>query len=136
MLVGCGALDRHPDLKVLVAEGGGSWIPAMADRMTEAYRQHSLFVRPTLTKLPKEIVYRQVYTSFQHDESAISTVIHLGYQNMLWGSDYPHVEGTFPETRKVLHELFDDVPEQARHLITIDAFNPLLGVDLQPPSGA
>jgi predicted TIM-barrel fold metal-dependent hydrolase len=135
MLVASGALDRHPDLKVLVAEGGGSWIPAMADRMTEAYRQHSLFVRPTLSKLPKEIVYRQVYTSFQHDESAIPTVMHLGYENMLWGSDYPHVEGTFPETQKVLHELFDDVPDAVRRLITIDAFNRLVGADFQPPSG-
>ena len=135
MLVASGALDRHPEMKVLVAEGGGSWIPAMADRMTEAYRQHSLFVKPTLSQLPKEIVYRQVYTSFQHDESAIPTVMHLGYKNMLWGSDYPHVEGTFPETQKVLHELFDDVPDATRRLITVDAFNRLLGVDLQPPIG-
>ncbi len=135
MLVASGVLDQHPDLNVLVAEGGGSWIPAMADRMTEAYRQHSLFVRPTLSKLPKEIVYRQVYTSFQHDESAIPTVMHLGYENMLWGSDYPHVEGTFPETQKVLHEPFDDVPEATRRLITIDAFNRLLGVDFEPPAG-
>jgi len=38
------------------------------------------------------MVFDQVYTSFQHDESAIPTVEHLGYHNMLWGSDYPHVE--------------------------------------------
>lgn len=135
MLVASGALDLHPDLKVFVAEGGGSWVPALADRMTEAYRQHSLFVRPALSKLPKETVYRQVYTSFQHDESAIPIVTYLGYENMLWGSDYPHVEGTFPETQKVLHELFDDVAEPVRRLITVEGFNRLLDVAIEPPVG-
>ena len=134
MLVASGVLDRHPDLKVFVAEGGGSWVPALADRMSEAYRQHSLFVRPTLSMPPKEFVYRQVYTSFQHDESAIPTVEHLGYRNILWGSDYPHVEGTFPETQKVLHELFDDVPVEVRRRMTVEAFNELFSVDSQPPA--
>ena len=124
MLVASGALDRHADLKVFVAEGGGSWVPAVADRMTEAYRQHSLFVRPSLSRSPKEIVLDRVYTSFQHDESAIPTVEHLGYHNMMWGSDYPHVEGTFPDTQKVLHELFDDVGPATRRLITIGRVQP------------
>ena len=132
MLVASGALDRHPGLKAFVAEGGGSWVPALADRMTEAYRQHSLFVHPNLSATPKEIVYRQVYTSFQHDESAIPTVEHLGYRNIMWGSDYPHVEGTFPETQKVLHELFDDVSDATRRRMTVETFNELFDAG-EPP---
>jgi len=89
-------------------------------------------VRPTLSATPKEIVYRQVYTSFQHDESAIPTVEHLGYRNIMWGSDYPHVEGTFPETRKVLHELFDDVPDEIRRRMAIETFNELFDAG-EPP---
>ena len=42
----------------------------------------------------------------------------MGYRNVCWGSDYPHLEGTFGHTQKTLHELFDDVDAasaQAHH---------------------
>ena len=70
-LIACGALDRHPDLKVLVSEGGATWGPFIADRMDEGYRQHSAAVRPVLSKLPSQYLYEQVYASFQHDASVI-----------------------------------------------------------------
>ena len=35
--------------------------------------------------------------------------IAMGYDNVCWGSDYPHLEGTYGHTQKTLHELFDDV---------------------------
>ena len=115
MLVSGGALDRHPELKVLVSEGGASWVPFLGDRMNEAHRQHGMFVRPVLSKLPKEILYRQVYASFQHDESAPAAMWAMGYPNVLFGSDYPHLEGTYGHTQKTLHELLDDVdPRRAR----------------------
>ena len=47
-LVTSGALDRHPELKVLISEGGATWVPFIGDRMNEGYRQHGAFVRPTL----------------------------------------------------------------------------------------
>jgi predicted TIM-barrel fold metal-dependent hydrolase len=73
-LVAGGALDRHPGLRILIAEGGAAWVPAIADRMDEAYRQHGMFVRPKLSRLPSEIIGQQVYASFQHDKSAVCIV--------------------------------------------------------------
>lgn len=127
-LAASGALDRHPDLKVLIAEGGSSWIPALADRMDEAYRQHGMFVRPKLSMLPSELIFRQVYTSFQHDRSAVPAMWAMGYHNVMWGSDYPHLEGTFPNTQPVLKGLFDDVDPEVRRAITIDNFSSLFSV--------
>ena len=121
-LVASGALDRHPDLKVLISEGGATWVPFLADRMTEAYRQHHMMVRPKLQRTPREILYQQVYASFQHDETAISALTANGYQNVMWGSDYPHMEGTFGHTQETLHGLFDDVPAEVTHRITVGAF--------------
>lgn len=125
MLVASGALDRHPEMKMLISEGGATWVPYLGDRMNEAYRQHSSFVRPTLSVPPKEILYRQVYASFQHDESAPAALWAMGYRNVLWGSDYPHLEGTFGHTQKTLHELFDDLEPVARERITKGAFKEL-----------
>jgi predicted TIM-barrel fold metal-dependent hydrolase len=133
-LVTSGALDRHPGLKVLVSEGGATWVPFIGDRMNEGYRQHGVFVRPKLSRLPKEILYRQVYASFQHDESAPAALWAMGYRNVTWGSDYPHLEGTFGHTQKTLHELFDDVAPEVRDRITRGAFEELFPHVSRPPA--
>ena len=132
-LVASGALDRHPDLNVLVSEGGATWVPFLADRMEEGYRQHSMAVRPKLSRSPREIIYSQVYASFQHDGSAVAAVASMGYNNVMWGSDYPHMEGTFGHTQQTLHHLFDGVDDEVRDRITIGAFNELFPGAGVPP---
>ncbi|MGX7678425.1 amidohydrolase family protein [Jatrophihabitans sp. DSM 45814] len=132
-LIAGGALDRHPDLKVLISEGGAAWAPFLGDRMNEGYRQHGMFVRPKLSLLPKEYIYRQVYVSFQHDETAVDAVTSMGYQNVMFGSDYPHLEGTYGHTQKTLGELFNGVDEQVRHRITVGAFLDLFPHVGEPP---
>ena len=81
-----------------------------------------MFVQPKLSRLPGEILYDQVYTSFQHDRSAVRAYEAMGYRNILWGSDYPHIEGTFGHTQKTLHELFDDADPATTERITRGAF--------------
>jgi hypothetical protein len=93
--------------------------------MNEGYRQHGMFVRPQLSKEPKELLYRQVYASFQHDESAPGALWAMGYRNVMWGSDYPHLEGTFGHTQETLHQLFDGLDDEVRHRITRGAFEEL-----------
>jgi hypothetical protein len=46
----------------------------------------------------------------------------LGFPNVLFGTDYPHLEGTFPDTQKVLRELFDGVDAAVRDRITMGSF--------------
>jgi predicted TIM-barrel fold metal-dependent hydrolase len=129
-MVASGALDRFRKLKVMTAEAGASWMPALGDRLDEAYRQHARWMRPKLERPPSEILKTQVYSSFQHDETAVPTAIHTDYKNVLWGSDYPHLEGTFPRTQEVLHELFEGVPDDIRHRVTLGAFEELFGVSM------
>ncbi|HEX5585789.1 MAG TPA: amidohydrolase family protein [Acidimicrobiia bacterium] len=121
-MIASGALDRHPDLRILVSEGGATWGPFLADRMDEGYRQHGAAVRPTLKKLPSEYLYTQVYASFQHDASAVQANAAMGWKNVMFGSDYPHYEGTYGHTQKTLHELFDDAPPEVSQRIRIGAF--------------
>jgi len=124
-MVASGALDRHPNLKVMLSEGGATWVPFLADRLEEGYRQHYMSVRPKLSRTPREILYSQVYTSFQHDQTAIAAAQHMGYTNILWGSDYPHLEGTYGHTQETLHGLFDGIDEQLSHRIRFGAFEEL-----------
>jgi predicted TIM-barrel fold metal-dependent hydrolase len=129
-LVSSGALDRFPKLKLMTAEAGASWMPALGDRLDEAFRQHARWMQPKLTRTPSEILKTQVYSSFQHDETAIPTVVYTDYKNVLWGSDYPHLEGTFPHTQEVLHNLFKEVPDDVRHRVTLGAFEELFGISM------
>src|SRR5215510_11331977 len=134
-MVASGVLDDRPSLRMMISEGGSGWIPFIADRLDEAYRQHSGAVRPKLSRLPGEILYSQVYCSFQHDyRSAVLAVTGAGYKNTLWGSDYPHFEGTFGHTQKTLHELFDDVPADISHRIRVGAFQELFPHVPAPPA--
>jgi predicted TIM-barrel fold metal-dependent hydrolase len=133
MLVASGVLDRHPNLRLLISEGGATWVPFIADRIEEGYRQHRLWVRPTLSRPPREIVYEQVYASFQHDRTAVPACTAVGYQNVMFGTDYPHIEGTFGHTQKTLHELFDDIDDHTTDRITRGAFLDLFPSVGEPP---
>jgi hypothetical protein len=105
----------------------------LADRMTEGYRQHSMVVAPKLERSPREIMFSQVYVSFQHDETAVPAVTSMGYSNVLWGSDYPHLEGTYGHTQETLHHLFDGVEDAVRERVLFGAFNELFpGVEAPP----
>lgn len=131
-LVASGVLDRHPNLRILIAEGGASWVPALADRLDEAYRQHGVYVQPKLSELPSVQIYRQVFTSFQHDVSAVPAFTAMGYKNVMWGDDYPHLEGTYGHTQKTLHELFDGATPDDTRSITIDNFEKLFSIPARP----
>lgn len=108
-MVGGGILDRFPGAKIAVIESGASWLAALAERLDEVNEAHHMFVRPKLSITPREIIQRQVHASFQYDRACIMSRSVTGHEALLWGSDYPHHEGTFPRTREVLAHLFDDI---------------------------
>lgn len=117
-LVSGGVLDRNPDARVAFIESGASWLVALAERMDEVSVAHANFVRPKLSRTPSQIVDDQVWASFQHDRACITAAAAglPGAKNVMWGSDYPHAEGTFPISRQVQVELFEglDVSDAVR----------------------
>jgi predicted TIM-barrel fold metal-dependent hydrolase len=111
-----GVLDRNPKTKIAIIESGASWLAALAERMDEVYTAHAIFVKPKLSRMPSQIVRDQVSASFQYDRACIMSRSVTGTRALLWGSDYPHSEGTFPHTPDVLGKLFDgiDISEQEK----------------------
>jgi predicted TIM-barrel fold metal-dependent hydrolase len=115
-MVAGGVLDRFPGAKVAVIEGGASWLAALAERMDEVYETHYGFVRPKLSLMPREIIARQVACAFQYDRACVTSRAVTGTKALLWASDYPHHEGTFPRSREVIGKLFEgiDIGEQEK----------------------
>jgi len=120
-LVAGGVLERNPGAKVAFIESGASWLVALAERMDEVSIAHANFVFPKLSRAPSRIIDDQVWASFQHDRACIASAAAglAGAKNVMWGSDYPHAEGTFPISRRIVDELFDgmDVSDDVRRNI-------------------
>jgi predicted TIM-barrel fold metal-dependent hydrolase len=115
-MVAGGLLDRFPQVQVAIIESGASWLAGLSERLDECYHGHYAFVQPKLSVPPSEIIKRQINVSFQYDRGCIMSRSVTGTKGLMWGSDYPHHEGTFPNSRKVLAELFDgiDISEQEK----------------------
>jgi predicted TIM-barrel fold metal-dependent hydrolase len=108
-LVSGGILDRFPKVQTAFIESGASWLDGLAERMDEVYEAHYFYVRPKLSMKPSEFISRQVKVAFQYDRGCVMSRSVTGHQAYMFASDYPHMEGTFPQTRKVVDELFVDV---------------------------
>lgn len=118
-LVSGGVLDRNPGAKVAFIESGASWLVALAERMDEVEEAHGKMVFPKLSRRPSQIIDDQVFASFQHDRACILAADKglPGSRNVMWASDYPHAEGTFPISRQITEDLFKGlgVSEQTRN---------------------
>lgn len=109
-LVGGGVLDRNPNARIMFAECGAGWLLPVGERMDESYHGHAPMVRPKLGRLPSQIVKDQVYSSFQNDTGCLLNRPVLGLKNMVFSSDYPHSEGTYPHTQNVIQDMFAKIP--------------------------
>jgi predicted TIM-barrel fold metal-dependent hydrolase len=105
-MVAGGALDRHPGLRMVVIEAGASWMVALGERLDEVNAAHQYYVKPKLSRRPSEILYDQVKATFQFDRACLKTIDMTGHDCLMWASDYPHMEGTFPRSRQVIEEVF------------------------------
>ncbi len=108
-MVAGGALDRHPALTMVVVEAGASWMVALGERLDEVNEAHRYYIKPKLTNKPSEILYSQVKATFQFDRACLKTIDITGHECLLWASDYPHMEGTFPHSMQVIEQVFDGI---------------------------
>ena len=71
---------------------------------------------------------RQGYTTFQH-ENIIAEAIHLvGEENVMWGSDYPHPDGVWPDSRKIIQQDLGRLEAKVRRKITCENARKLYGL--------
>lgn len=108
-LVAGGALDRFPQLTVATMECGSSYLNYLAEILDEIYPAHIHYVRPKLSRKPSEIIAQQVKAAFSHDRSAVENRGILGHQTLMFATDYPHLEGSFPYSREAIAENFRDI---------------------------
>ena len=110
-----GILERHPKLRFGTIESGIGFLPWVLSGMDEAYEKHHFWVFPKLKMLPSDYFRRQCFASFQEDPAGI--MLARDYQitgNALWGSDYPHHEGSWPHSDEAIARTMGQLTEEER----------------------
>ena len=108
-----GVFERYPRLTLAIVEFELSWAPHILVSMDYTYRERTgeAIYRFKSGMKPSDFFHRNVVLSFQEDAIGIRLRDVIGVDNMMWGSDYPHSESTFPQSRKILAEILAGVPE-------------------------
>ena len=101
-IVFSGALDRFPGFKFVLGEAGVTWLPYILDRMDEEYEDR--YYQLKLSMKPSELWRRQGYSTYQHEPSVAVMIPLIGEDNIMWGSDYPHPDGIWPDSQKWIAE--------------------------------
>ncbi len=112
-----GVFERYPKLQVGSVEMELGWVPHFLERIDYTYTQRVPGVgwrRFGEDMLPSEYFHRNVFLGFQEDTVGIRLRDLIGVDNILWGSDYPHVESTFPKSREILEEVLRDCTEEEK----------------------
>jgi predicted TIM-barrel fold metal-dependent hydrolase len=112
-----GIFDRHPGLKIVLAETGIGWIPWFLERMESVYDRHRHHLKSQIKRRPTEIFHDHMYATFQEDASGLALRTELGVKNMMWASDYPHTDTTWPDSVKTVDRYFANVPAGDRKRI-------------------
>ena len=108
-----GVFDRHPKLKLVFAEALSHWVPQELMRLDEMYGMwNSKTLRERITKRPSDYWRSNcAITATFISRGEVEMRHEIGVDNLLWGSDFPHPEGTWPYTETCLRHAFHDIPQ-------------------------
>ena len=94
-----GALDRFPGLKVVTVETGASWLAWIMTQADAIYADHSMWAQPEAVAEAERAHPPPVLGHLHVRPGRDQQPSHTGIETLMWGNDYPHPEGTWPESR-------------------------------------
>ena len=117
VFVSSGVLARHPSMHTVIVECGAGWLPWVLYTMDDQYERKHMWIEPKLDMKPSEYFKRQGHATFSDDLAALRMIDFIGPEALLWGSDYPHDEGTFPHSQEVIERTFAGLSEEDKRKI-------------------
>jgi predicted TIM-barrel fold metal-dependent hydrolase len=99
-----GVLERFPQLRVVGAESDVGWLPHWMQRMDHGQAKFGAMMDVALTIRPSDYVRRQVWLTFTDDEVGAANLGAIGADSFMWGSDFPHTDSTWPDSRAVIEK--------------------------------
>ncbi len=116
-LIWGGVFERHPRLRLAITESTAIWVPETLALMDQRYSETHFAAklgdyRSHLSMKPSDYFRRNVFLGASCMPRREVEMRHaIGLANLMWGSDFPHPEGTWPETRRHMAETLTGVPD-------------------------
>ena len=108
-LIEFGVLERFPKLRLVSVENDAGWVPNWSVRLDHVYNRSRLYrnAEPSpLTMQPSEYVRRHLSLTFMYDKVAVDQRDKIGVETLLWASDYPHGDSTWPKSGEFIEWQF------------------------------
>lgn len=99
---------KYPNLKITMSEGGIGWVAMLLDRLDNIIDRSGYGMGWEVR--PADVLLRNFYFCTLDDPSTIVTRHRIGVENIMFETDYPHGDGTWPDTQKVVEEVYGDLP--------------------------
>ncbi len=124
-----GALERYPRLKVVLGESGIGWIPYVLNRMDAEWEDQ--FKDLELTMAPSDYWRRQCWATYQTDPIGVKLIDDLGADRIMWGSDFPHPDGIWPDSREYIQKELGHLPADVRRKVVCENAARLYGFRIE-----
>lgn len=110
-----GVFEAYPNVILVLGESGIGWIPYVIEHMDVEWLDQ--YQDLTLKMLPSEYWHRNCRATYQTDRVGINNLDYLGEDNVMWGSDFPHPDGVWPDSKEYIDKELGEVTEEVRHKI-------------------
>ena len=125
-----GALQRHPRLKIVLAEFEVGWIPFYLEDLDRKFGRGRNI---GLDLLPSEYFSRQVYSTFMQDGVGSYLLQRWGADNFVYANDYPHAGGIWPYTDDTIELTMSDLPSETRRKVLGETLAKVYGQSMPEP---
>jgi predicted TIM-barrel fold metal-dependent hydrolase len=110
---------RYPELRIAMSEGGIGWVAMLIDRLDNIMTRSGYGSGwPDKQNSPSDVLRRNFWFCMIEDASTICTRHTIGVDNILFESDYPHGDGTWPDTQQVIEHVLGSLPVEEIRKIT------------------
>ncbi len=127
-LVLSGVFERYPKLKMVISEWGTNWVPAFMDNIDGSYSSRTEAL--TLKKLPSEYMMQNIWFTFDRPLGLPIAAVERLSDRLLWASDFPHIESTWPESRKAFDGYTEGLSESTREKVAHRTCAALYGIEV------
>ena len=129
-----GVLERHPNLKFVLAEAQIGWLPYAVQQMDRSYRRgmesRGGVEAGPLKLMPSEVFRRQVYATYEQDQCGLYLLDFFGEGHVMWASDYPHPASTWPHSQEIVERETAHLSAAQKKAVLRDNAKALYGIDL------
>jgi predicted TIM-barrel fold metal-dependent hydrolase len=114
-----GVFDRHPNVKLVSAENEISWAANFIRRLDWGYHRQKMAhdAMVVCKRLPSDYWRQNCYLTFIDDPAGILVREHIGVDRIMWSSDFPHLDSSWPESQQFLNKQLAGVPADEVHQI-------------------